>query len=242
MADFIFERIEKKYILNPYQYAKLMLILYRYMELDEYGKHTISNIYFDTEDYALIRKSLEKPVYKEKLRLRAYRIPKDDSDAFIEIKKKYKGVVYKRRIGMKLFKAEDYLYSGICDRESFNNQIFNEIDYMKKMYTLFPRVYIAYDRRAFFGKDDPDFRITFDENIVSRSDRLRLGHGSFDRRLLDRDFKLMEVKIQEAMPLWLSKTLSSLEIYSTSYSKYGEYYKQTINESFLGNREVRYVI
>ena len=241
MAGFIFERIEKKYLLNQNEYTKLMFILNEYMELDEYGKHTISNIYFDTDDYHLIRASLEKPIYKEKLRLRAYGIPKEESDSFIEIKKKFNGVVYKRRINAQLSTAKNYLYKGISDKKLEKQQIFKEIDYMMNLYGLVPKVYIAYDRKAYFGKEDPEFRVTFDNNIVSRSEHLDLKNRGFDRRLLDENLKLMEIKVNGAMPMWMSKALSDIGIFPTSYSKYGEYYKQICNERYK-NSEVRYVV
>jgi len=107
------------------------------------------------------------------------------------------------------------------------------------MYGLLPKVYIAYDRRAYFGKEDPQFRITFDNNIVSRSENLNIRNRSADRRLLDKELRLMEVKVNGAMPMWMSRTLSEIGIFSTSYSKYGEYYKRICEEK---NREVRYVI
>ena len=141
---------------------------------------SMANIYFDTDEYDLIRKSLEKPIYKEKLRLRAYGIQSENSDTFIEIKKKFNGVVYKRRIKSKYSMAKDYLYNGISDKKFETQQIFMEIEYMMKLYKLHPKVYIAYDRRAYFGKEDPEFRVTFDKNIVSRSNYLDLRNRGFD--------------------------------------------------------------
>ena len=140
----------------------------------------MANIYFDTDEYDLIRKSLEKPIYKEKLRLRAYGIPSENSDTFIEIKKKFNGVVYKRRIKSEYSMAKDYLYNGISDKKFETQHIFMEIEYMMKLYKLHPKVYIAYDRRAYFGKEDPEFRVTFDNNIVSRSNYLDLRNRGFD--------------------------------------------------------------
>lgn len=241
MARLVFERIEKKYLLTPNQYTKLIFILNEYMEPDEYGKHTISNIYFDTDEYDLIRKSLEKPVYKEKLRLRSYCIPNEETDTFIEIKKKFNGVVYKRRIKSSFSISRNYLYKGISDRKLEKEQIFKEIDYMMKLYGLFPKVYIAYDRRAYFGKEDPEFRVTFDNNIVSRSNDLDLRNRSFDRRLLEKNLRLMEIKVNGSMPVWMSKALSSIGIFPVSYSKYGEYYKQICVDRYR-NSEVKYVI
>lgn len=167
MAKRIFERIEKKYIVPKYKYEELMQKIKKHMKLDDYGKHTISNIYFDTENFYLIRHSLEKPLYKEKLRLRAYGVPSYESEIFIEIKKKYQHVVYKRRIALKLNEARAYLYNNISPEKLEKEQIFKEIEYMKHNLDLEPKVYIAYDRPAYYGIDDAEFRRTFDTDIIT---------------------------------------------------------------------------
>ena len=223
MAKRIFERIEKKYIVPKYKYEELMQKIKKHMKLDDYGKHTISNIYFDTDNFYLIRHSLEKPLYKEKLRLRAYGVPSDKSEVFIEIKKKYQHVVYKRRISLKLRDARKYLYENITPKELKKEQIFKEIEYMKSCMDLEPKVYIAYDRLAYYGKDDPEFRITFDTNIVARDHRLDITKRETDMDLLGKDFYIMEVKINMSIQIWLCRILSKLGIYQNSFSKYGEY-------------------
>ena len=93
-----FERYEKKYFLTPAGQKALLQTIAPYIKMDFYGKYTICNLYYDTPDWRLIRASLAKPVYKEKLRVRSYGVPAPDGKVFAELKKKYKGVVYKRRI------------------------------------------------------------------------------------------------------------------------------------------------
>ena len=150
MAQEVFKRYEKKYMLTREQYNQLMSSLITKMCPDSYGKHTICNIYFDTPDYQLIRTSLDKPVYKEKIRLRSYGVPKEDDTVFLELKKKYDGVVYKRRVPMTLREARNYLYKGIKPEKG--SQILREIDYAYQFYQTKPMVYLAYERIAFCGK------------------------------------------------------------------------------------------
>lgn len=224
----VFKRYEKKYMLNQSQYEQLTAVINRYMQIDQYGKHTICNIYFDTDDYRLIRTSIEKPKYKEKLRLRSYGIPTLDSKVFLEIKKKFDGIVYKRRISFPLRDAYTYLADGTYSRE--NTQIKKEIDYFLSFYHPVPKMYIAYDRIAYFCEEDSNFRITFDSNIRYRKDDLLLEHGDHGDVLLGEDMHLMELKIAGAIPLWLVKTMSELKIYPTSFSKYGTIYKKLFTE------------
>ena len=234
MAQEIFERYEKKYMLPIEAYTRLVPELMKHMTADRYGKYTISNIYFDTDDFRLIRESLEKPVYKEKLRLRLYGDPGEEKTVFAEIKKKYKGVVYKRRIPLTLREARRYLVYGIrpdLDSRRFTErQIFREIDYMKNRYGLKPAVFIAYDRIAFAGTSDPELRVTFDNNIRCRSTELDLSRGKQGTQLLAPGTILMEVKIPGAMPLWMAELFEEITKYEVSFSKYGTYYRMLMEE------------
>ncbi len=225
----IFERVEKKYLLTVMKYELLRERLLPYMEMDQYGLHTICNIYYDTEDYELVRTSIEGPVYKEKLRLRSYGVPDNDSPVFLEIKKKYKGIVYKRRVSMTLEESVRYLNHGI--KPASDSQILREIDYFLRFHKPIPKVYLAYDRIALFGKEDSEIRITFDQNIRSRMTELDLSEGDSGKYLLHKGDVLMEIKVPYAYPLWLAGVLSDLEIYPVSFSKYGNVYKnQLIDE------------
>lgn len=233
MAEFqgVFKRIEKKYMLTNKQYMLLIERLRLHMEMDSYGLHTINNIYYDTDDYKLIRSSIEKPIYKEKLRLRSYGIAANDSQVFLEIKKKFDGVVYKRREAMTLEEANLYVDRGVKPAKC--SQIINEIDWFLKIYKLSPKAYVAYDRIALFGKENSEVRVTFDSNIRCRDYELDLSYGPYGEQILEKNHILMEVKIPQAMPLWMVRIFDELGIYSTSFSKYGTYYKKYLMEDFL---------
>lgn len=222
MAQAVFKRVEKKYLLNQEQYKELTKLLQNHMIMDQYGKHTICNTYFDTENYQLIRASIEKPLYKEKLRLRSYGVPKESSKVFLELKKKFKGVVYKRRQEMTYDQAFLYLYYGVHPASS---QILKEIDWFLTFYNPASKVNISYDRFAFYHKEDENLRITFDNNILCRDYALDLKKGVWGKPLLRENQYLMEIKIPGAIPIWLNNELTELEIFSTSFSKYGSWYK-----------------
>lgn len=220
-----FKRYEMKYLLNEEKYKQLYERLQDKLKVDKFGETTICNIYFDTPDYRLIRTSLEKPVYKEKLRLRSYNTPSQDDTVFVEIKKKYKGIVYKRREKMTLEQANNYLYNGSPAPKS--SQIMNEINWFLKFYSsLEPKMYISYDRVAMYGIEDDQVRVTFDRNILWREEDLNLESGTWGTPILEKGQRLMEIKIPGAMPLWLSHILTELEIYPSSFSKYGKAYLQ----------------
>lgn len=223
MTQAVFKRYEKKYIISPEQYNGLICRLITKVNADQYGKHTICNVYFDTPDYLMIRNSLDKPVYKEKLRLRSYGRCTEEGTVFIELKKKYDGVVYKRRVPMKLRDARRYLYDGV--KPEMDSQILKEIDYAVEFYEPRPLVYLAYERIAFSGKDDQELRITFDMDIRARSCEVDLGKRTYGVPLLEKGQMLMEIKIPGAMPVWLGSMLSELQIYPASFSKYGTFYR-----------------
>ncbi len=228
-----FERYEKKYFLTPDQYRLFKERLAHYVKADEYPTYTLCNIYYDTDDYRLIRASLEKPAYKEKLRMRSYGVPDADSNVFVELKKKCDGVVYKRRITATPFNAQCLLNGFRTD--ALNNQITNEIAYFQQFYRTKPKVFIAYDREAYQGIDNSELRITFDTNLRFRLDNLSLQAGDYGKPIIDGDGILMEIKIPGICPLWLSRLLSEYKIYPTSFSKYGECYKRHI---LAGNKTI----
>lgn len=232
-----FKRYEEKYILTSGQYELFIKGMADYMEPDIYGETTNCNIYYDTDNWELIRKSIEKPVYKEKLRVRSYGIPKAGDPVYIEIKKKYDNVVYKRRISMPSECAESYLAGD--SHLSPGSQIGREIEYFQRFYRTKPKVYIAYDRTSFAGKEDPELRITFDRNIRFRDYALDLRCGDFGENMLPEGTILMEIKIPGTAPLWLAGLLSSTGAKPASYSKYGTYYKEIImNRKRRENRSI----
>ena len=221
-----FKRREIKYLLEEEKYKKIMAMLKTRLVEDEHGKSTICNVYYDTPDYRIIRKSLEKPVYKEKLRLRSYGVVPRDGKVFVELKKKYKGIVYKRREVMTLEQSEEYLNDGKCPKEQ--TQIIREIDWFMHYYeNLAPAMYISYEREAYYSVEYPDLRITFDENIMYRPYDMELSVNTGGMPILRAGQHLMEVKAGGAIPVWLTEMFDELEIFPTSFSKYGRAYMAT---------------
>ncbi len=218
-----FRRKEIKFLLSPRQREALEEAMQGRMEADEYGESTISSLYYDTPDSLLIRRSLEKPMYKEKLRLRSYGTAKPDGKIYIELKKKYDGIVYKRRISMTERDATAWL-AGRCPRPE-DSQIAREVDAFMDFYgNLAPAMYLCYDRIAYFCPEDEDLRITFDRNIRWRTDALTLTASPWGEQLLKPGQSLLEIKCAGAMPLWLADALSKNGIRRISFSKYGTAY------------------
>ncbi len=224
-----FKRYEIKYLMTKKQRQRVLLAMKPYMKLDDFGRSTIRNIYFDTPDYRLIRRSLEKPAYKEKLRIRSYKAVKPGDLVFVELKKKYNSVVYKRRLTISDCQA----------RFSFENdlplpvqsQIGNEIAYFRSYYgNLSPAVFLTYEREAFYELGGGDFRVTFDENILFRDCDFSLGSEIYGIQLLNEDMCLMEIKTAGGLPLWMSDVLAELNLHKTSFSKYGAAYQQMMRQ------------
>jgi SPX domain protein involved in polyphosphate accumulation len=218
----IFKRYELKYLLSKEQRMMVEQAMADHMTADVHGHSTILSLYLDTPDYRLVRRSIEKPFYKEKLRLRSYGVADPDTTVFVELKKKCDSIVYKRRIGMTEQETADYLLS---HHTSADSQISREISYCLQHYEhLAPKVLLSYERDAFYGDGDPSFRITFDENILWRDYDTDLTSGVYGTPILDEGQSLMEVKTAGAIPLWLVHVLSENRIYRTSFSKYGSAY------------------
>lgn len=216
----VFERAEKKYILSLLQREKLLEEAGDRLVRDRFGHSVILNLYFDTPDYRIVRQSLDKPVYKEKLRLRSYGVPSPESPVFLEVKKKFREVVYKRREAMPLSEVERYLESG---RTRSQSQIIHEIDWMFHCYPgLQPRAFISYERDAYCG--DGGLRMTFDEQILFRREDLDLRQGVYGEALLPEDCCILEIKTLGAMPLWLANALDHIQAWPGSFSKYGAAY------------------
>jgi hypothetical protein len=248
MAINTFARKEVKFLLNMKQYNSLMEEIPKYMNPDKYcigGKeYGIYNIYYDTPDDFLIRESLSKPYYKEKIRLRSYYSPAAPDDlVFLEIKKKIGGIVTKRRVSMTLAESDAYFEdrSKPVATKYITGQVFTELDAFLDHYHVAPKQYISYQREAFFGKDNGDFRLTFDRKLTERRFDLGLNYESYGNYIIGADQRLMEVKVGDAMPDWLVRKLSSLEIYKTSFSKYGRAYENFVKEKLAESHKKIYI-
>ena len=247
MNNEIFKRYEIKYLVTKEQRKIIEDAMKEKMIPDAYGESTICNIYYDTPDKRLIRVSLESPAYKEKLRVRSYGQVKPGEKVFVELKKKYDGVVYKRRVSMKENKARIYLKRNTkIDQPTEENgflerQIVKELDYVKDFYkNLEPSVYLCYDRTAYYAKDDENFRITFDKNIRWRREDMKLTSKPYGKDILEEGISLMEVKTASAIPIWFVDILSNENIRKTSFSKYGRAYLQMLEEDKKNNNIIRY--
>lgn len=222
----VFKRYEIKYTITNKQKQLLLQAMQPYMAPDKYGRTTIRNIYFDTDNYRLVRRSLEKPDYKEKLRIRSYGQSTENSTVFVELKKKYENVVYKRRLPLGQREAMDWLCGNApCPTDS---QISREIEYFRRFYDgLRPSVFLSYEREAFF-EPDGDLRVTFDDRILCRQTDLSLSSPVYGDPVIDDDTVIMEIKCSGGIPLWLVEVLSKEKIYKTSFSKYGKAYEALI--------------
>jgi len=233
----VFKRYELKFILTLEQKEKILKTMSTHMQPDNYGRSAIRNIYFDTDNYRLIRRSIEKPAYKEKLRIRSYFQTTADSIVFVELKKKYEDVVYKRRLPL----SEIDAMSWVCRKKAcpFNTQISREIDYFIDFYgKLKPTVFLSYEREAYYDRTDGDFRVTFDENILCRQTDISLCSNVYGTPILPEGNVLMELKCSGGIPLWMVKLLSGERIFKTSFSKYGMAYTTLIFPAISQNNSI----
>lgn len=240
MAIEVFNRYENKYLLDEPTYQRVTQEICLHMEADSHNQdgrlYPISNIYYDTLDHGLIRNSLQKPVYKEKLRLRAYQPAKPEDWVFLEVKKKYHGLVNKRRTKIRLDDAQRLIQTGKTPShlEEVNLQVLHELQYLIEHHSFSPSVMIMYDRKAYFERSNPDLRISFDTNLRGRRQELSLSSPNREGELLlAPGYYLMEIKTRKAAPLWLAHLLNREQIRKTSFSKYGTYY-----HSILSHREI----
>lgn len=228
----VFKRYELKYMITLEQKQRLLEVMAPYMALDKYGRAVIRNIYFDTPSYQLIRRSIEKPLYKEKLRIRSYREATASSPVFVELKKKYDGVVYKRRLSLEEKRAMDWI-AGLTPPPE--GQIGAEIEYFRSFYPgLHPSVFLSYEREAYYCREGGDFRVTLDDTILCRREALSLEEPVWGTSILPDGYVLMEIKTGGGVPLWMSHFLTQEKIYKTSYSKYGTAYQAMILPQLQG--------
>ena len=225
MTSMIFKRYELKYLMDRVQTEAMMEAMEGNMALDEYGHSQINNIYLDTDNYLLARRSIENPPYKEKLRFRSYGGADSDSEVFVELKKKYESVVYKRRLSMPLDEAVDWFTT---DTDRFpHTQIGYEVDYLRRRYEgIHPAMLLCYEREAYKSLDGSDLRITLDTNIRAGTESPDLTSPTGTRGIVPSDHTLMEVKTMYGFPRWLNAALEENGIFKTSFSKYGNAYKQ----------------
>lgn len=227
MIQRVFRRTETKYLLTPETYKQLLWMIEPYLTKDQYFKNTNCSLYFDDDHDLLAMRSLEKPLYKEKVRLRSYGVPSLDDIVFLEIKKKNDGIGGKRRVPVKLKDFYKWLESPKTEPLSAENpQISAELKYLFESYDLKPKLFLAYDRTSYVDRDNSQFRVTFDQNVRSRATDLKLERGDQGEKYFKNGEIVMEVKAENAYPLWFVRALSKLKVYPTSFSKYGRVMKE----------------
>ena len=231
-----FKRYELKFLLTLDQQSAILPEIEKYMSPDKYctdGRHySIYNLYFDNDSDSVIQSSVRKPFFKEKLRLRSYLpSPNENDPVFIELKRKINKTVTKRRACLTYSEALDYIHNNknLSSNNYIDNQVLREIDYFREIYNVYPKVFIRYDRRAYYGKEDSSLRLTFDKNIITRRENLLFNGDESGQRLIGENERLMEVKIAGGIPLWLTRTLEKNGIRQDSFSKYGNEYKAEVN-------------
>jgi hypothetical protein len=233
--QFIFRRYEKKYLISRSQYESLLPHLLERMESDHYDRYLVQNLYYDTERFDCARTSIAKPVYREKLRLRCYGVPCDGSGLFLELKKKFEGVVYKRRINIPYKERGSVAVRDMIACE--DSQISREIGYFHALHPVSEKIHIAYERYALTSSENPGLRITFDTDIRFRVHELNFTGALSGTAILPPGQILMEIKTLGAMPLWLSRPLCEAGVFPRSFSKYGIWYTQFFQAKRKGDEE-----
>ena len=231
LAKQIFRRTEVKYLLSPEKYQRFLEMVEPYLKKDQYFRGTNCSLYFDNEQKYIAIRAMEKPLYKEKVRVRSYGVPGEEDVVFVEIKKKFSGVGSKRRIPARLKDFRRYLETGeLLTETAEDGQIKKELDYCWEFYGLKPMAYIAYDRTAYCDEDDPSFRVTFDQNMRYRANDLDLGKGDMGKKYFQDGSVIMEVKALGGFPLYFVRALSRLRIYPAKFSKYNKVMNNLIKE------------
>lgn len=230
-----FKRYERKYLVSKSKAQDFLSLVSDRLSFDAFcvggRKYRIYNIYFDTDDFAVIRESVSKPAFKEKARFRAYDNYAETGMGFLEIKRKIRGVVVKRRIALSEPDALRFVSTGVLPPD-LDGQMARELKWYFDCNDVGPRAYISYDRMAFFCTDDKNIRVTFDDNILYRTHDVSVLAGDDGQSLLPSDICILELKFAEAMPVWMASALSECEIYPHSFSKYGNVYKQLMTNNF----------
>lgn len=235
----VFRRYEKKFLLTLEQWQSLLPTLESHMDIDPFclnkQPYNVRTVYFDTDDYDVIRKSLDGPQFKEKLRMRKYGHYDVISDeVYFEIKRKFKGIGTKRRVKCTESEVDSLIKQGTMPvrTDYYAVQILNEIGYYLSVNKVKPAVFISYRRLAYTDRENKQFRLTIDQDILTRRDDFDFSHGPKGRHLIDDNHRLMEVKVGKAMPLWFAQALSEHKIYLTSFSKYGKDFESRMKKEF----------
>ena len=205
---------------------------------DENGYYTISSIYLDNDTWQCFYETINRDKYRQKVRLRVYGSVDNNSICFFELKAKFKGLVGKRRVKMRLGDAMTFIKEcnaghdpDINTFECSNRQILKELKHIILTKSLKPTVVVSYERLALFSKDDPDLRITFDVNIRTRDTELDLTKGTGGDYVTSEDTAILEVKTSKNIPYWLVGILKKYNYKDQTFSKYCSHFSK-YNEAY----------
>ncbi len=244
----VFERKEMKYRLCATQLESLISAFETRLLPDERGITLVRSLYFDTPAHDLIARSMESPLYKEKLRLRVYgQASEPGTPAFLEIKKKFKGIVYKRRVLVSIGAAH-LIIEGASLSEALaahplndealaaealtphREQIAREIAFFIQRHDARrPSILTQCERQAFTSSDG-DLRVTIDRNLSYKANPQSIADTHFAIPLIPQTEAVMELKCTHALPLWLAGELSAVCAYKQSFSKCGTAYGHSVSE------------
>lgn len=231
IAQEIFKRFELKYLLTQAEYRALRQEILPHMTYDTYGdpegKYNIISLYYESADKVIYHETMNKLRFRQKLRLRVYDNVTLEDNSFIEIKQKFKNVVNKRRSILPLkdayrLLAQPYDEELIATANASNQQILREALHFKDLYDLNPATVVSYDRQAFSGirENEQDLRVTFDYNLMCRANDLAVENGPDGLHFVDQDLVILEVKVSNSVPFWLSRILSDFNFSRQGFSKF----------------------
>ena len=239
-----FERKEIKYLLTPMQYIQFRALAEGHMVPAEYPEGDVCSVYYDTPDDTLINRSIAGGKYKEKLRVRSYGASNPESPVFVEIKKKFKGITYKRRVNCTLAAAKAFLQgmdyeqavqqwplasaeAQAASTSTQSLQIAGEIAWMRDHYEgLAPKMEVRTHRLSFVDSENPELRITFDANVAWQKADETAAHSMFPH-----GERILEVKCGNAFPMWLVAALNECGARPQSVSKYGRAYQASMADA-----------
>lgn len=231
MTQEVFKRHELKFLLSRKEHDSLRKAILPYMDYDKYGnsegEYNIVSLYYESFDKRIYYETVNKLRFRQKLRLRVYDNATLSSPSFIELKQKFKNVVNKRRTLIPLEDAynilsEPYNRDVIHHKYASNPQILKEALHFKEFYNLEPSIVVSYDRQAFSGiaENEKDLRVTFDYNLMCRSEDLELENGPEGFHFVDTDTVILEVKVSNSVPFWLARILSDFNFTKQGFSKF----------------------
>ena len=238
-----FNRFELKYIVTATQAEAVKEDLLAHMDPDSHGcadgSYSISSVYYDTADLAFMRAKVEGIKFRRKLRVRRYG-EGGDGPVFVEIKQRINRTTQKRRLILPLTQAYE-LCAGQWERElddPEDNAAAQEVLFLTQGLNLQPTCLVGYRRQAHVGSSyEPGLRVTFDHDIWGATASQGLVADVSRHALLTQSTVIMEIKANNAVPLWLANLLARHDCSLRRYSKYCAATQRLIDLELLGGHK-----